>query len=499
MKPSKPVRVSRKSDADKPLELPVSFRRGSNGEFEPPPVRERDLQAEEALKLLVDEKARRLGMNRRQFIESACGTAAGFYIINQAYGCSGTSSGGGFSRDAGYDVPADVSPQDAARADADAGYDVTPDMLEDQDAASDALGGDEFIFDVQTHNEMPAPPWNANLCPGMPAMCPKEWISQMFLTSDTDVACLSGYPAGTPPIETRGRLKEIVDRLSGSPRLLIHANVVPRNQSQVNAMAATATNFPLAAWKTYPESAGGLDTATAFLQAVRQSGVHIIASHRGIGSDGGMWTGQNSPRDVVEAAAANPDINFLIYHSGWQSGVREDHPFNTAEAEPFGVDRLIKAVRDRQLGHTGNVYAELGSTWNSLRTDMAQAAHVLGKLLVYLGPDRILWGTDSFNDGMGPQRQIDAFRAFQIPESMQMMYGYPALTADVKAKILGLNAARVYRVDVSAVRRQITQDDISQIVLARRDDPRSYPLGPRPHGPRSRREYLALMRWSAQG
>jgi hypothetical protein len=129
---------------------------------------------------------------------------------------------------------------------------------------------------------------------------------------------------------------------------------------------------------------------------------------------------------------------------------------------------------------------------------MAQAAHMLGKLLKYLGPDRILWGTDSFNNG-GPQPQIEAFRAFQIPESMQMMYGYPALTAEVKAKILGLNAAAVYSVDVAAVRRQITGDDISQIVLSRRDDRRSYPLGPRPHGPRSRREYLAFLRWTAEG
>lgn len=498
MKPSKPVPVSRKSDPDAPLELPVSFRRGSNGEFEPPPLRARDLQAEEALRRLVDEKARRLGLTRRQFVESTCGTAAGLYVINQAYGCSSTPSGQGFTRDAGFDVPADVSAADAAQANADARYDVGPDALEDRDAAADAVGGDEFIFDVQTHNEIPAPPWNASICPGMPALCPKEWINQIFVASDTDVACLSGYPSNVPPIETRGRLKEIVDRLSGSPRLLIHANVVPRDQAQVGAMAATAASVPVAAWKTYPESAGGIDTATAFLQAVRQSGVRIVASHRGIGSDGGAWTGQSSPRDLVEAAAANSDIKFLVYHAGWQSGVREDHPFNEAEPSPLGVDRLIKAARDRGIGPSGNVYAELGTTWNSLRTDMAQAAHLLGKLLKYLGPDRILWGTDSFNNG-GPQPQIEAFRAFQIPQSMQMMYGYPALTAEVKAKILGLNAAAVYGVDVAAARRQITGDDISQIALSRLDDPRSYPLGPRPHGPRTRREYLAFLRWTAEG
>jgi hypothetical protein len=62
-----------------------------------------------------------------------------------------------------------------------------------------------------------------------------------------------------------------------------------------------------------------------------------------------------------------------------------------------------------------------------------EAAHVLGKLLVALGPDNILWGTDSIWYG-SPQGQIDAFRTFQI-------------TPEIKARILGLNAAGLYGID----------------------------------------------------
>ena len=47
-----------------------------------------------------------------------------------------------------------------------------------------------------------------------------------------------------------------------------------------------------------------------------------------------------------------------------------------------------------------------------------EAAHVLGKLLVALGPERIVWGTDCAWYG-SPQPLIDAFRAFAIPERMQ--------------------------------------------------------------------------------
>jgi uncharacterized protein len=71
---------------------------------------------------------------------------------------------------------------------------------------------------------------------------------------------------------------------------------------------------------------------------------------------------------------------------------------------------------------------------------------VLGKVLVAVGEDNVLWGTDSIWFG-SPQDQIQAFRAFEITEEYQERFGYPALTPELKAKVLGLNAARLYGVD----------------------------------------------------
>jgi len=496
----------KKSDSEAEPCAPVSFHPMSNGEFEPRPVDDRDRLAAKLYRRLVDDKAPRLGMTRRQFTESASGMLGALYVMNQAYGCS--SKGAGFTRDAGFDVPADVSAVDADQAAMDARYDVPPEALDNPDAADAAVASEEFIFDVQTHNRVPAPPWNASTCDmNTPNMCPTAYLSGIFVDSDTDVAVLSGYPAARsadqPSIQARAQIKEIIDRVNGSPRLLIHANVRPdEGAAELDAMAQDAGSFPVAAWKTYPPATAGrgLDSAgygQPFIERARQLGVRVIASHRGIGSDNGAWDGLYSPRDVVAAAAANPDVKFLVYHSGWQSGVAEDHPFNAADPAPVGFDRLIKAVVDNRLGPTSNVYAELGTTWFNLMSNMNDAAHVFGKLLKYLGPDRILWGTDSYNNG-GPQSQIQAFRAFQIPDSMQALYGYPALTAEVKRKIFGLNAAAVYGVDVATMRRKITQDDIAMISLARRAEPAAFPRGPRPHGPRTRREYLAFLRWSGE-
>src|SRR5258708_13802890 len=93
----------------------------------------------------------------------------------------------------------------------------------------------------------------------------------------------------------------------------------------------------------------------------------------------------------------------------------------------------------------------MGSAWSNVMNDPVQSQHYMGKVLKYLGPDNIVWGTDCILGG-SPQSQIEAFKVFQISTQYQEMYGYPALTHDMKAKIFGLNAARIYHVDPAAAR-----------------------------------------------
>jgi hypothetical protein len=64
----------------------------------------------------------------------------------------------------------------------------------------------------------------------------------------------------------------------------------------------------------------------------------------------------------------------------------------------------------------------------------------------------VVWGTDSIWYG-SPQPLIDAFRTFEIPERMQDEFGYPALTVETKAKILGTNARAVYGITDDEVAR----------------------------------------------
>ena len=131
-----------------------------------------------------------------------------------------------------------------------------------------------------------------------------------------------------------------------------------------------------------------------------------------------------------------------MYHSGFESGVTEG-PYDPSGR---GVDRLVASLRSAGVTPGANVYAELGSTWWNLMRDPTQAAHVLGKLLVAVGTDNVLWGTDSLWYG-SPQDQIQAFRAFEIATELQERHGYPALTAELKRKILGRNALALYAIE----------------------------------------------------
>jgi hypothetical protein len=170
-----------------------------------------------------------------------------------------------------------------------------------------------------------------------------------------------------------------------------------------------------------------------------------------------------SPRDVGPAAAAFPGVTFLVYHSGYErdpDGEEGAYDPDAPAGAMTGVDRLVASLAGAGIAPGANVYAELGSTWYLMLRRPVEAAHVLGKLLRAVGPDRIVWGTDSIWYG-SPQPLIDAFRRFEIPERMQEEFGYPPLTVGTKAKILGVNARSVYG---------ITDDDATRAVADRSRD-----------------------------
>jgi uncharacterized protein len=500
----------KKAQHEPPVESPIPFNPGSNGEFCPRPDSARDLRALHRFRELVEEKHKRAGMSRRQFADSACGLAAALFVINEVYGCSSDGGGmgapDGMSNAGGGGAPRGGGAGGQTNAGGGAmdepGFDVPEDMMDDPQLACRALlDPGQFILDVQTHTQTPlSETWTDRNLPTSAS----SFINTIFASSDTTVAVLSGIPSardiGLPNVTARKLFQEVVAELAG-PRLIHHANLRPDlGPSELEYMEEVLAEHAPSAWKVYPhDGSWRLDSEEVglpFVEKARALGLPLITAHRGL-ADNGDYSAPSSPADVAGAAAQYPDVNFMCYHSGFESRTSEDHPFDRGNANPVGVDRLIKGVLDNGIAPNRNVYAELGTTWNSIMRSPAQAAHVLGKLLLYIGEDRVVWGTDCVFHG-SPQAQIAALRAFEIPVSMQEQFGYPALTAELKAKILGLNAAPIYNVDPAARRCEIEQDAFAQLRRSYLDDPRSVPV-PREQrlGPRTRREFLAFRRFEA--
>ncbi|WP_437738181.1 amidohydrolase family protein [Sorangium sp. So ce1335] len=473
----------KKSLPDDGLRLPVKLDSTSNGEYWPrppdPALREVQRSAMES----ALENARKLGMSRREYLASTCGAATVFLALNQL-GCSGGR------------------------------YQVTRESTVDPGAADEVLTGKEFIFDVQTHQVSAERVWWKEGQPSLAdflkttpqAECgAPSWarcftddvlIREVFMNSDTQLAVLSGLWGDPLPIltEEAARTREKVAQL-GRDRLRIHGVVQPTAapwEKIADDMRRQAETLQLSAWKLYtvwgPTGEGWWlddEVGRRTIEHGLAVGVPIFAVHKGLPLSG-MNPAYTRPKDVGPAARAFPKATFLIYHSGYEPDVTEG-PYDPKATR--GVDALIRSLEENGIGQNGNVYAELGSTWREVMKSPDEAAHVVGKLLKHLGEDRILWGTDAIWFG-SPQDQIQAFRAFEITPEFQERYGYPALTPERKAKIFGLNAARVYGVNVAEARKAHLVDDVSR---ARAEYANAGAPSFQTYGPRTRRDMLRLL------
>jgi uncharacterized protein len=69
----------------------------------------------------------------------------------------------------------------------------------------------------------------------------------------------------------------------------------------------------------------------------------------------------------------------------------------------------------------------------------------MGELLYWLGEDRLLFGSDYAI--WSPKWLVEEFVNLQMPETGEFE-DYSELTPEIKRKILGLNAAKLYGIDV---------------------------------------------------
>ena len=510
----------KKTDPELPLEPPVWLGNWSNGEmFHEATPKERLMR--KIILEKADEKSRRLGVDRRHFLASTMGMATSLSVINMVNGCgSDSEGGGGGGGDGGFKMP------DAATEDCD----LSNELLDTSK---------EFIFDMQTHHIEHVGPWQdtnpavkqnfalffpqSSTCPGdnvakLECLGFEEYLRLIFLESDTTMAVLSGFPqlecwegrtlgCGNPLgnediVRSRDRLNDA----AASQRVVNHAMVVPNDQLplQLDMMQKLVEDHGVGGWKLYTGFKGDTDgwflddeqLGIPVIEKGLELGASIFCVHKGPSVV--IFSEEfNDPRDIGVVAKRFPDAKFVVYHSNitWKLSASQEGPWDPGgPMENVGVNAFIKSVIDNGVEPNSNVYAELGTAWLSVMTSTTAAQHLIGKLLKHIGEDNVLWGSECIWFS-SPQPQLEAFRSLQISQEFQDMYGYPELTSEIKAKILGLNGARLYGVDPTAKRCQIDQGKLAQAKLQMDEDigPRRWAFQP-PRGPTTRREFMKLVR-----
>ena len=453
-------------------ELPIPTQLVSNEEFPPlPPTRaQRAVQAR--VIAAADRLAPRLGLSRRAFLRTSGGMAASLLAMNAVFGRF-----------------FDVSPVEAA----------------DPAAFKERTGDSFFILDVQVHyvgaqydpsnaeaNRQGAVSKGAllglrksarRLNPALGAdrgtLADLSWenfVKEVFLDSETAIALISTPPGPYPqeavvPPKEMTHIRDEINRVTQSRRMLAHGLVTPQlGQADLDFMDQQASTLKVDAWKGYTGAAPkGFDRgwfvddekiAYPMLERARKLGVKRVCLHKGLPL--GPVADYNHPRDLIKAAKDFPDIDFLVYHAGLLTV-----PSSTGADVPWTSEfcRMKKAEPGIK-----NIYMELGSTFGQLVTTNPRAcAHVLGQLIDAFGADHVLWGTDSIWYG-SPQWQIDAFRRFEIPDALLEKEKYAPLSRTVKEQIFGLNAARLFGIDVNAQRNELPKDAVTRMKMAYLDE-----------------------------
>ena len=461
----------------------------SNEEFIPRPQNERQKHVEHLIGEMSTVNAKKLGMDRRDFMATTMGLATCFTAMNRVYGKA-------FDVDAGETTDAAATAEKYPKS-------------------------EYFIIDVQTHftngfalnfrNDQFIRNMGFNLKNDVESYGFKNFVKEMFFDSDTNMIVISGVPGKEVQHDAAGNLlvgrarrggilpswlmaeaRNQINSIAGCRRALSQGNLAPNHywdtvrntidkKATLEQMDREISEYKINSWKWYchadpGQSGGGFqvddDNSAWFIEESAKRGLKTISVHKGYSYQSKTLGHLANPKDMEKAALNHPDFTFIVYHSAIQHGVTEPDWKNANQYDPttgdFAWHNVLIDIQ-RRNPQIKNLNCEIGSFFGPLAiADPVMAMHGIGKNIKYYGSDHVIWGTDCLWWG-SPQWVIDAFRRFQISDEMCEKFGYRKITKEDKARIFGLNAARIYGVDVHAQRHALPADALSRMHIAYND------------------------------
>jgi predicted TIM-barrel fold metal-dependent hydrolase len=459
--------------------LPIPVQAVSSDEFVPLPQTPRQREMEKRLQAMGARLAKHQGLTRRQFFRTASGMAAAFLAMNDTFG--------------------PVFGVSAAEA-------ATPELAQ---ARAKALSG-EFIMDMHTHflrddtrlegfvrarEAVGKAGWNPLLA-GKPQTIEDlkfaNYMKEVFLDSDTKVACISGAPSELTEDwfltnEMKADARKRINDAAGSRRAFAHAIFTPGYPGWLEQIDRAIEILKPDSFKGYtigdntnkhlskhPWRLDDEKLAYPAYEKFAKAGLVNVCIHKGLFAPS---VAQRFPNllpycdvsDVAKAAKDWPQLNFIIYHGGYRYGGGGRAEDAWGQFERSGRIDWVTDLAEIPARHgVSNVYADVGQLF--AQTTIAEpklAAVMMGQLIKGMGADHVCWGTDAIWTG-APQWQIEALRRLEIPEDLQRKHGFTPLGAAdgaVKRAIFGENNARLYRFDARQ-RAALTDDVLASAKLA---------------------------------
>ena len=480
-----------KRDAQKGVDSPIPTQVVSNEEFIPRPQSEKQKQAEYLIGKWGAANAKKLGMKRRDFMRTSMGFATALLAMNHVHGPF-------------WEVdPAEAFEPAATNEKWPKGeyfiIDVQTHFTNTYDLGIERRGGDggfrtyEFLKNMGFKLKADAEAYSFH-----------NFIKEIFFDSETSLAVISGVPSKEKQRDEKGKVlegparartalpswlmsvrKKDINEVAGCQRALCQGNVAPNHYwdkvadkpdypALFEQMEREVKLYGIDSWKWYchtdPGGSGGGfqiddEMSAKFYEKARQLGLKLFSVHKGFSYQSRTLGHLANPKDVEKAALQNPDLTFVIYHSALKHGTNEPDYLKNNQFDPTTGDFLWHNVLmdiKRRNPQMNNVYCEIGSSFGLLAVENPEMCqHLMGKNIKYYGSDHVIWGTDCLWWG-SPQWAIDLFKRFQFTDEMTEKFGYKKLTKEDKAKIFGLNAAKLYQVDVKAKRKGLAADSIEK-------------------------------------
>jgi predicted TIM-barrel fold metal-dependent hydrolase len=306
--------------------------------------------------------------------------------------------------------------------------------------------GDAFIETFYAFhngfNPTGQPQWTMDYEKTFRKVDPDWYLETMFVQSDNDMAILSTqvlsdfYHDG---FCTADRNAEFVKR---APERLIPLGAVdPRMPGAVEEIERQVTELGMQGFKWYTaewrgESRGWRANdpeVFPLYEKCIELGVKNMHFHKGPAVEP-LALEKFDVRDIDEPSTLYPELNFIVDHVGL----------------PRLDDFCWLAAR------SPNVYGSLAVANAFVHNRPRHFATTMANLLFWLGPERIIHGTDF--PIWYPQWIIDDFMTFELPEDIREEYGVD-LTPEVKKAIIGENIARLYDIDIEAKLAAIKGDE----------------------------------------